>query len=266
MRKLSLQFVFIVASFFVTWLILSRVDWMDLFNVRENSNRLEEKLGDLYWEFFNTTEKEILDHEIVSPLDELLTVLCTSNKIPRDEIKLHIIKREEINAFALPDNHIVVFTGLIRESENEAELCGVLAHELAHLELGHLMRKLVREVGLSVLISMSSGSSSPGMIRQAMQVLTSSAFDRQLERDADQQAVRYMANSKLQPEGLANFLYKMSATENRMPDQLFWLSTHPGGEERAMDILKEAEKMSIEEEKILTTEEWDQLQEQLETL
>ena len=99
-----------------------------------------------------------------------------------------------------------------------------------------------------------------------MQVLTSSAFDRQLERDADQQAVRYMANSKLQPEGLANFLYKMSATENRMPDQLFWLSTHPGGEERAMDILKEAEKMSIEEEKILTTEEWDQLQEQLETL
>ncbi len=266
MRKLFLQSLVIVASFFMTWLLVSRVDWMDIFNVRENTNRLERKLGDLYWEFFNKTEKEILDHEIVTPLDQLLSALCEANNIPRDEIKLHIVDREEINAFALPDNHIVVFSGLIRESENEAELCGVLAHELAHLELGHLMRKLVREVGLSVLISMSAGSGSPGMIKQAMQVLTSSAFDRQLERDADQKAVQYLVNTKLHPEGLANFLYKMSTTENRIPDQLFWLSTHPGGEERAMDILKEAEGMTIEEEKILSDDAWDELQAQLEEL
>lgn len=263
MRKLVLQLTFITASFFVMWNLIGRVDWMTVLQVEKTGESIEEKVGETYWEFFRNTEEEVLDRGVISSVDKMLTKLCVANDIDRNELKLHIIKSEDINAFALPDGHLVVFSGLIIDSDNEAELCGVLAHEIAHLELGHLMKKLVKEVGLAMLISMTSGGGNPELIRQAFKVLTSSAFDRNLEREADLQAVEYLINSNIDPEDLANFLYRMSTSEGEVPDQFFWLSTHPGGEERSIDILEEMEGVSFHKEPILTEEEWNSLQEDL---
>ena len=245
------------------WNIIGRVDWMTVWSIEKNAENIEEKLGETYWQFFKNTEQEILDHNIISGVDRCLIKLCEANGIDRDQIKLHIIKSEEVNAFALPDRHMVVFSGLILDSDDESELCGVLAHELAHIELGHLMKKLVKEVGLAVLLSMTSGTGSPEMAQQAFKILTSTAFDRNLETDADLKAVEYLANSNINPEGLANFLFRLSADEGGLPDQLFWLSTHPGGEERSGDILDQMKGLSIEEERIFSDEEWTDLKEEI---
>ncbi len=78
----------------------------------------------------------------------MVNVLYKVNDIDRDKIKVHLLFKDEVNAFALPDGHLVIFSGLILESENPEELSGVLAHELAHIELNHVMTKLMREVGL----------------------------------------------------------------------------------------------------------------------
>lgn len=266
MGKLVLQFILIVTSFFVTWKLIGLVDWMTVLHVEQAGESIEEKLGETYWEFFKNTEKEVLDKEIVSTVDSLLTTLCEANAIDRNKIQLHIIRSEDANAFALPGGHIVVYTGLMLESNNESELCGVLAHEIAHLELGHLMKKLVKEVGLSVLISMTGGNGSPEMIRQAFKVLTSSAFDRSLEQEADIKAVEYLSNSHINPEGLANFLFRMSITESALQNQLSWLSTHPGGEERSKDILEQIHTSLINEEQIISIEEWNKLQEGISAL
>lgn len=263
MGKLIVQFALLTASFFAMWNLLGRLDWMTILHVEQVSESMEEKLGETYWELFKHAEQEVLDHAIVSKVDRLLTKLCEANDFDRDQMKLHLIKSEQVNAFALPGGHIIVYTGLILDSETEGELCGVLAHELAHQKLGHLMKKLVKEVGLSMLISMTSGNGNPEMIRQALKVLTSSAYDRSLEREADLKAIDYLINSKINPEGLANFLFRMSTTESDIQQQLFWLSTHPGGEERAKDILDQLETSVLIEEQILTPDEWEQLQEDL---
>jgi predicted Zn-dependent protease len=263
MVKTILQFVLIAACFFAMWFGLSRIDWMTLFNVEEKSKGIEEKLGELYWDLIKTMNDEIEDDEVISPVDSLISRICERNDIDRKKIKLHLVSSDEVNAFALPDNHMVVFTGLIEECRNEAELCGVIAHELAHLEKGHIMDKLIKEIGLSVLLSMTTGSGRPEIIRQAVKVLTSSAYDRKLEMEADQVGTEYLINAGINPEAFATLMFRMASREKDLPDELFWITTHPGSEERTKAILDHASEKEFKEEIILDSIQWTSLKESI---
>jgi beta-barrel assembly-enhancing protease len=90
-------------------------------------------------------------------LDKLILPLCKANTIERDSLKVHIVEKDEVNAFALPNNHLVVYTGLITDCKKQEALQGVLGHEIAHIEKNHVMKKLSKEVGLSVLLSATTG-------------------------------------------------------------------------------------------------------------
>lgn len=263
MLKPILQFILIAVSFLGIWFGLSRIDWMTLFQVEQASKNLEEKLGELSWDLFKNLNKEISDTKIISPVDSLLTRICERNDIDRDRIKLHLVDKDEVNAFALPDHHMVVYSGLIEDCENEAELCGIIAHELAHLEKGHIMQKLVKEIGLSVLISMTSGNGNPEIIRQAVKVLTSSAYDRRLESEADLVGAEYLINAGIDPEAFAEFMFRMSAQERNLPDQLYWISTHPGSEDRTAAILDYIKDREVDTEMVLDSTTWITLKEDL---
>lgn len=236
------------------------IDWMTVLQVKELGDTTEEKLGKLYWDLFKTMEKEEDRSEVTSPVDTILTHLCRANDIDRSRIKLHIVDSDNVNAFALPDYHMVVFTGLIDDCETESELAGVIAHELAHMESGHIMKKLVKEIGLSVLISMTSGKGSPELIREAVRILSSTAYDRSLESEADMTGVDYMIKAEMDPEGLASFLYRMSAAEKDLPRQLFWITTHPGSEERMKTILNYIEGQRFEVKPVLDSVQWFSMQ------
>ncbi|MDZ4749577.1 MAG: M48 family metallopeptidase [Saprospiraceae bacterium] len=261
MLKPLLQFGVIAASFFLIWFGLDRIDWMTIFQVEKTTKNIEEKLGDLYWDILKKIDDEITDKNVISPVDSLITRICDRNDINRDKIKLHVVENGEVNAFALPDYHLVVFSGLIEECENEAELCGIIAHELAHLEKGHIMQKLVKEVGLSVLLSMTSGNGNPEIIRQAVKVLTSSAYDRKLETEADLAGADYMIRAGIDPEAFAQFMFRMSENEKGLPDQLFWISTHPGSEQRTRAILDYIKDREFTEEIVLDSLQWISLKE-----
>ena len=131
--KLLLQGGVIIASFFTMWIGLRQLDWVSIFHVKEISTSTEEKLGELYWNIYKKLEDEETSKSITNPIDSLLNRICDANGIDADIIKLHIIRKDQVNAFALPDHHLVLFTDLILDCENEAELCGVMAHELAHI-------------------------------------------------------------------------------------------------------------------------------------
>ena len=263
MLKPILQFGAIAALFFLVWFGLDRIDWMTIFQVEKTTKNIEEKLGDLYWDILKKVNDEITDKDVVAPIDSLLTRICERNDIDREKIKLHLVDKDEVNAFALPDYHMVVYTGLIEDCENEAELCGIIAHELAHLEKGHIMQKLVKEIGLAVLISMTSGNGSPEIIKQAVKVLTSSAYDRKLETEADLTGAEYLINAGIDPEAFAAFMFRMSEQEKSLPDQLYWVSTHPGSEERTQAILDYIEDREVKVEMILDSTQWNMLKENL---
>ncbi len=262
MKKVIVQGLLIVASFFATWFALKNIDWMSLFNVEAKSDKTEEKLGDMFWEMIEKTEHEVKSKDITAPIDSLLRKICTENGIDKSQIKLHIVESSDVNAFALPNKHLVVFTGLVEASENEAALSGVIGHELAHIELNHVMKKLVKEIGLSVLISMTTGSSAGAEgAREAARLLSSSAYDRKLEKEADIKAVDYLVEANIDPAPFADFLYTIADAEPDFAKHLTWVSTHPDSKDRAKYILEYSQGKVSNAPKVLAPGTWESLKE-----
>jgi len=172
-------------------------------------------------------------------------------------LKVHVLENPQVNAFALPDGHLVIYTGLINSVENEAELVGVVCHEIAHIQLNHVMNKLTKEIGLSVLLSMTTGNSNSRVITKAAKVLSSSAFDRELEKAADLEGVRYMIKANVNPEPFANFLSKLGNDKEEMAEYLTWVSTHPQSKERAEYVEKYGKNKVKHGRQILSAQTWN---------
>src|SRR5688572_11563874 len=119
MGKLLIQLTIMVVAFFAIWWSLHQIDWMQTLQVEKIGKFTEEKLGKLYWDVFKRMEDEENNEKIIASVDSLLYKICTHNGIDHDQIKLQIVNKDEINAFALPNHHLVLFTGLIRDCKNE---------------------------------------------------------------------------------------------------------------------------------------------------
>ncbi|MEX0809581.1 MAG: M48 family metallopeptidase [Dongiaceae bacterium] len=127
------------------------------------------------------------------------------------------------NAIALPGNHILVFEGLIDESEGPEMLAGVLAHEIAHLDLDHPTRRIVEQLGLGALVTIAFGGSNVGDAGFALAML---AYSREAETEADARAIELLEEAGLRSDGLGRFFRKIGEDmpDSELPD---WLSTHP---------------------------------------
>jgi predicted Zn-dependent protease len=214
--------------------LLTRVDWMGLLRIDKATEKVEQQLGDLIWS--QQGMDELPKDSNYKRVDRIIRRLCAANEIDVKRVKLHIVENGEVNAFALPDYHMVVYSGLLKNVKNDGELAGVLGHELAHMELSHVMKKLGKEVGLSVLISITTGELGGDVIKEVIGMLSSSAYDRKLEKDADAQAVKYLRKAGIDHDDFANFLDRLGQEEAGVPKELSWLSTHPDSRERAKYI------------------------------
>lgn len=246
----------LVFCFLGTWLLLSQIDFVSFFKIDRAKSVAEKSVGDLIWNELKKKEDVIVNDSITKTLDKLLKPLCEENDIERDSLKVHVIKKDEINAFALPDGHLVVYSGLIEASKNEQALLGVLGHEIAHIEKRHVMKKLSKEIGFSVIMSLTTGNGNATVIKEIMQTLSSSAYDRSLEREADISSVEYMLKAKIDPAPFADFLYEMSFDGGELSNALSWVSTHPESEERAKYILEYIKGQKVEKKTFLNQTEW----------
>lgn len=264
MKKTLFQGGIILILFFGTWTAFTQIDWLKIFKVKQMSHKTEEKLGDLFWDIFKKSEVENKDSFVMNQVDSIVNRICKNNHIERNKIKLHILNNEVVNAFALPDGHLIVYSGLISACENPEELAGVICHEIAHIEEQHVMKKLVKEIGLSVLISISTGNAGGEIIKEATKTVTSTSFDRKLEKEADIKAVDYLVQANINPEHFANFLFKLSMEEPNAIKYLSWISTHPDSEERAEYIIQHSKNKNNTYTPILSPSSWQQLHKTLE--
>jgi len=238
-----------------TWILLSQIDYLTFFQINKAKSTAEKNIGEMIWDQVKNTEDIIVNDSVTKTIDKLLKPLCKENGIKRDSLKVHIIKKDEVNAFALPIGHLVVYSGLIEASKNEQALLGVLGHEIAHIEKNHVMKKLSKEIGFSVLMSVTTGNNSGSVIREVMHTLSSSAYDRSLEKEADITSVGYLQKAKIDPAPFADFLYDMSL-DNNLPSALSWINTHPDSEERAKYILEYIKGKKEKTKPILSQSEW----------
>jgi predicted Zn-dependent protease len=82
-----------------------------------------------------------------------------------------------------------------------------------------------------------------------------------LETEADLTSVGYLLEAQMDPRPFANFLKRMAKAEKGMPDQMFWLSTHPDSEKRTNAILEEVLSRKIESIKVMPDSVWAGLKE-----
>jgi len=261
-NKTLIQGLVILVAFFTLWFGLSRLDFVKFFEIKKHTTTAEHKIGDMIWNQIHDTETVITNDSIVKTLDKLILPICKANHIVRDSLKIHIVQKDEVNAFALPNNHLVVYTGLITDCKKQEALQGVLGHEIAHIENNHVMKKLSKEVGLSVLLSATAGDKGGAIVKEIFKTLSSTAYDRSLEKEADMQSVNYLLKANISPEPLADFMYVM-AQEQKTPKALTWISTHPECEERAKYILDYLKGKKYEKKQTLTQKEWEQYKEQI---
>ena len=243
MKKLIVLLLFIVFAFGGCIYVISLFNWKKTFGIERVTTDLDQKLGDVFWKSYSAEMVEVKDRKVVLPILQMVDQLCSGNGIKSSTIKIHVVENSEINAFAMPGRHLVVHIGLIDFVDHQEEITGVIAHEIAHIESGHVVKKLGKEIGLSVILNLTLGDIGGEVVRNALSTITSTAYDRSLEKEADLKAVDYMLKAKMNPTYLASFLEKLDK-QSQTPEVLQWVSTHPDSKERVRYI---NEKISLYE-------------------
>ena len=148
---------------------------------------------------------------------------------PGENLSFYVADRPEINAFAAPGGVVVVYAGLLRAADSAEEVAGVLAHEIAHVELQHSLRQLVKVAGLRAMFWAVLGDY--GQLAGWGAQLTELKFSRDAEREADARGLLRLEAARIDPLGLPRFFAKLEKTEGSgtMPALL---STHPATGER----------------------------------
>lgn len=159
-----------------------------------------------------------------------------------------VIDDDVLNAFVTPGGYIYFYTGLLRYMKSEAEVAGVMAHEIAHADRRHSTQAMTREYGLSFLFYIITGASdSDSYLAQIVASLAmngaSLSFSRKHEYEADEYSVRYLNSIKstknYQPTAIVDFFDRMkedSLTESN--GHFEFLMTHPYDDNRKENIYK----------------------------
>jgi predicted Zn-dependent protease len=169
---------------------------------------------------------------------------------PDIDYHVHIIDDPNtVNAFATPGGHLYIFTGLLLEADNEAEVAGVLAHEAGHVAGRHVERQLVNAYGLQAVSALALGRD-PGMLKQLGAAIAGTgllrAHGRSEEIEADEYGARYTTKAGYDPQGLITFFQKLEKRSGRTPRAMAWLATHPTSEQRIANLEDYIEEHDLE--------------------
>jgi beta-barrel assembly-enhancing protease len=254
LRQLAISLLILGAA----WYGLSRFDFRKNLKIETLSQQQEEKLSDLIISTVRLDSKELETDTIKAVLQEMMQRLCDSNGLDAKKYQLLVFEQFDPNAFAIPGNTIILHSSMITFAETPEELLGVIAHEIGHIEKNHIMQRLAREIGFSILLTMAGGNSTGDINRQVLKVLGSSAYDREQEKEADLFAVEAMAKANMDPEHLANLFARF---HEESPGS-FWIfdkiSSHPNSMDRASYILETRKEMKIKTSPLLDAD-WEEL-------
>ena len=194
-------------------------------------------------------------------------VLHSDAKIP---FTIKVIDSDEVNAFALPGGFFYVNKGLLLTADNEAELAGVMAHEIAHVAARHAVENQAKGTFLEYLAlggSILLGGI-PGLIYQNTAGLgllgMFMKFSRSAEEEADKLGVQYMYSAGYDPTAMATMFEKLEAKNKKKPGFIARaFATHPAPPDRRATSLALAARFPEHEEYIISTSEFQRVKSRL---
>ncbi|HXF26060.1 MAG TPA: M48 family metallopeptidase [Bryobacteraceae bacterium] len=183
---------------------------------------------------------------------------------------IKVIDSDDVNAFALPGGFFFVNSGLILHADNEAELAGVMAHEIAHVAARHGTRQATRgEIAqLATIPLIFMGGWTGYGIQEAASVLIPMGFlkfSRGFESEADMLGLEYMYKAGYDPEAFVDFFEKIESLEKKKPGTISKVfSTHPPTEDRIKNAQKNIQELlAAKPEYVVTTSEFNDVKARL---
>lgn len=172
---------------------------------------------------------------------------------PRFQYRVKVVDAADINAFALPGGYIYVNRGLIAAARSEAELAGVLAHEMAHVAERHGTEQATKaygaQAGVGVLAQVLGGRDRRlGLGEQIVGTLGLNAmfmkFSRGAENEADQVGAQMMARAGYDPMAMASFFDLLDAQRKSNPNAVAqFFSSHPSPRDRSANIRASSQQL-----------------------
>ncbi|HEV2826277.1 MAG TPA: M48 family metallopeptidase [Pyrinomonadaceae bacterium] len=194
-------------------------------------------------------------------------VLHSDSKIP---FTIKVIDSDEVNAFALPGGFFYVNKGLILVADNEAEVAGVMAHEIAHVTARHYVENQTKQ---SLLQYLAMGTSIflggiPGMIYQNTAGLgllgIFMKFSRGAEEEADKLGVQYMYAAGYDPGAMGTMFEKLESKNKKKPGLIAKaFASHPAPPDRRAAALALAARFPEHDEYVISTSEFQRVKARL---
>jgi hypothetical protein len=229
----------------------------------------EIRMGKQYAQEVEATSKLVRDPVVTEYVNRIGQNLVR-NSDAQVPFTIKVIDSDEVNAFALPGGFFYVNSGLILAADEESELAGVMAHEIAHVAARHATRQMTRaqwaNIGTIPLIFVGGGIGYA--VRSAAGLglpLTFLSFSRSFESEADYLGLQYMYKAGYDPNAFVQFFEKLQAREKKKPGTLAKaFSTHPQTPDRITKSQDEISKiLPARAQYVVTTSEFAEVKARL---
>ena len=187
----------------------------------------------------------VRDGQLDRYIDSIGQRLAANATGPKYPYSFDVVNYRELNAFALPGGPIWVHRGTIAAAKTEAQLAGVMAHEVAHIAERHAAKQISKGIVANGLLGLlgavlDDGGKGEAAARIGASVVAQSVFmkfSRDDEREADRVGAQIMERAGWDPHGLAEFMQVLQAEQKRSPGSVAtFFSSHPSPAGRVRDL------------------------------
>lgn len=216
----------------------------------------EKSLGDMMYE--NTITHYQQNDSLSAKLNDFVSVIDFETEYP---VQVRVVHENEMNAFAMPGGHIIVFDQLLKKIKTKDELAALLAHEVAHVHYRHSLKSIFRSLSGYLIISLifNDINGISAVLADNSNMLVNLGYSRSLESQADEKAAEVLRKNGLKMEGLVD-LFTLLSEGNKDAEYLKLLSTHPLTGDRIQFAKQMASSQKTVPENVVVQQKWEVIQ------
>ena len=236
MKKAALVLAFVLAASpafaqigGITRRIGQAKDAKDAFDALNMSEKDERQLGEQVSDMVRKEFGVLQDPAVTKYVTLVGTVMAQASTRPNLQWEFIVLDTDGVNAFAAPGGLVHITRGALGLIKSEAELAGVLAHELAHVTKKHTLNSIKKNKSVKLTADMAPGSNAliSALANATYEQIVEKGFDRGDEEDADQEGIRLANKAGYAPNGLATFLAKLAERNKGVPTRNGLFASHP---------------------------------------
>ena len=194
----------------------------------------EERLGRSVSEHLAPEARRCVETTRARAIQDIADALLSTVRDSPYTFRVMVVNNPSVNALAAPGGYVVVFRGLLEQTQTAEELAGVLAHEFQHILFRHTTRALLRHASTGLLLAAITGDMTGPMAYglESARILGELRYSRQDEDEADRAGFRMLVDAGVDPAGMIAFFETLATKQPKTLTLPPYLSTHPTTEGR----------------------------------